>query len=217
MSFLNAVELEARSIREAVVDSLPYAHGRVLDVGCGTKPYQHLFRGHYTEYIGIDFETVQKSKADVFANSLHLPFRSNALDTVFSTQVIEHIPDPFLMMREMARVVRPLGHVIITAPQVWPIHEAPYDFFRYTNYGLEHLATQAGLNVVLMRERHGGVYALGQMACFMLYSRHHHSPVMRFLLKPIFLLTQLLAALVDRLYYYPEFTLGYVLVAQKAK
>lgn len=217
MSFLNAVELEARSIREAIVDSLPYVHGRVLDIGCGTKPYQDLFRGHHTAYIGIDLETVQKSKADVFADSLRLPFRSGALDTVFSTQVIEHVPDPFLMMREMARVVRPHGHVIITAPQVWPIHEAPYDFFRYTRYGLEYLANQAGLSVVLMRERHGGVYALGQMVCFMLYSRHHHSPVKRFLLKPIFLLTQLLAALVDRLYYYPEFTLGYVLVAQKAK
>jgi len=213
-TLFNANALELLSLRKEIQSASGFVRGRVLDIGCGEKPYEPLFRGRYSAYIGIDLETVNRSRADVFGDSLHLPFKSSTFDTVFSTQVLEHVRDPFAMLREIGAVLAPDGVLILTAPQAWPLHEEPFDFFRYTRYGLEELLRTAGLRTVRITERMGGAATLGELFCVMLWSKHT-SGLMRRLLKPIFFIVQVIAAVADRLYRYPELTLGYLVVARK--
>ena len=78
---------------------------------------------------------------------MDLPFGDRSFETVFSSQVLEHVPEPWRMVEDMARVLKPGGHLILTAPHIWGLHEVPHDYFRFTSYGLQHLARRAGPGV----------------------------------------------------------------------
>ena len=118
----------------------------VLDAGAGECPHAALFA--HTRYIkidrGIGDKTWDYSHIDVQADICDLPFPDAAFDAVVNIQVLEHIREPALCVREMARVLKPGGHLILTTVQDWEIHQHPNDFFRYTRYGLEYLFAKAG-------------------------------------------------------------------------
>lgn len=143
-------------------------HGVILDLGCGVKPYEPLLARPGDRWLGVDNPpTMQGSYgtftlADVFADCHHLPFADGYFDSVVCTQVLEHVADPERVLSEAARVLRPGGVLLLTAPMLWPLHEEPYDFFRYTQYGLRHLLGRAGLEVVREIQRGRGASALGQ-------------------------------------------------------
>jgi SAM-dependent methyltransferase len=122
---------------------VPIAHPIVLDVGCGNKPYADLFTG--CKYQGLDCTTVNSSP-DIIGSAMDIPLRDEAIDIVFSTQVIEHVPDPSAMVNECCRVLRPGGILVLTGPFYWPLHEAPYDFHRFTKYGFANLLGNAGFS-----------------------------------------------------------------------
>ena len=130
----------------------------VLDIGCGERPYAHLFGE--CSYVGLDFTALHASPS-VRGDGCRLPFADASFDLVYSSQVIEHVPTPWLFMQEISRVLRPGGIVVLTAPAWWPLHEEPYDFFRFTRYGLESLAHVAGLKNI--RVTHDGGWS-AQMA-----------------------------------------------------
>lgn len=136
-----------------------YARGRLLDVGCGGRPYEELFLPRVTRYIGLDTPASVTSRIDVGGLASELPIAGASMDTVLCTEVIEHVPDPAAAVREMARVLRPGGHLILTTPQMWALHEEPYDYYRYTKYSLAHLCRAAGLEVLEIRP-HGGPWAI---------------------------------------------------------
>jgi SAM-dependent methyltransferase len=144
-----------RSIRHA---SATYARGLLLDVGCGGRPHESIFRPYVDRYIGVDTPASTLSRFDVAAVASHLPFPDQTFDTILCTEVLEHLSDPAICIQEMARVLRQGGHLILTTPQIWHLHEEPYDFFRFTRYGLTHLCSGAGLEVVEIRS-HGGPWA----------------------------------------------------------
>lgn len=139
--------------------------GRVLDVGCGMKPYQRLFGGDADLWIGIDFANTPsgRSAANVFGSAMEIPFAASTFDTLLSTQVLEHLPRPESLLREAHRVLKPGGYIVLTAPQTNPLHEEPHDYFRYTCHGLKSLADQAGLHVVEIRPLGGAIATVGQM------------------------------------------------------
>jgi len=210
---------ERQTILDAVRAFVPSASGRLLDVGCGHKPYAPLFLSHVDEYIGLDLvESPAGNDADIIGSVLALPFDDASFDTVLATQVIEHVAEPQAMMREIARVLRPDGRALITAPLFWPLHETPHDFYRYTSYGLEHLAAEAGLTVEQMTER-GGFWSLMAQLFVEYYEnyRPHRwifrrtAPLVRRLRPRLFKLAQRL----DMRYPRTEFTLGYAMMARK--
>lgn len=159
--------------RDRLVETAHLFTGAVLDVGCGRKPYRQLLGNHARRWIGVDFRATASgaSHADVFGSGLHLPFAGAAFDVVLCTEVLEHVSEPDALIAEIARVLRPGGVLILTAPQSHGLHEEPSDYFRFTRYGLMHLATKHGFAVERIAPL-GGVLALvGQTVA-------HHTPML---------------------------------------
>ncbi|MCA9260930.1 MAG: class I SAM-dependent methyltransferase, partial [Planctomycetales bacterium] len=140
-----------RILHEAVSEAATkYAHGRLVDIGCGRKPWREVFAPHVDEYIGVDHANTQHDIqfADVVADAYDTTLPDGAADTVVSLAVLEHLEEPGAAIIEMARLLKPGGRLILTAPMFWHEHEAPRDFYRYTQYGLRHLIERAQLEVV---------------------------------------------------------------------
>jgi SAM-dependent methyltransferase len=137
--------------------------GRVLDIGCGTKPYRRLFPAA-TRYVGTETNRTftPGGEADVTALGEALPFRTGAFDGVVCTEVLEHVPEPGDFLREVFRVVTPGGVLLLTTPQTWGLHEEPYDFYRYTKYGLAYLFRKAGFEIVEISPTTGTLGTVGQ-------------------------------------------------------
>lgn len=120
----------------------------VLDAGAGECQYKPLFS--HTKYLSVDFAcgkgSWDYSKLDVVADLLCMPFEDNTFDVVLCTQVLEHINRPQEFLKELYRVLKPGGILYLTAPQGFKEHQIPYDFFRYTSFGLRFLFEQAGFS-----------------------------------------------------------------------
>ena len=129
-----------RSIRARLVRENPRA--AVLDLGCGEGPYGALLQNLGARVVGCDRRPHPPYPA-VCADVVKLPFRDASFDMVFSTQVLEHVSDPQGMLESAWRVLKPGGVLLMTAPQMVALHEAPYDYFRYTYFGVEHLLNKA--------------------------------------------------------------------------
>jgi SAM-dependent methyltransferase len=142
-----------------------FATGRVLDVGCGGRPYEGRLPAG-ARYVGVDAPASRASHPDSWALAESLPFAAGRFDLVLCTQVLEHLPDPAAATEEMARVLRPGGVLVLTAPQTWCLHEEPFDYFRFTRYGLGQLARDAGLEPVEVR-RQGGFWAVAGISFIM--------------------------------------------------
>lgn len=128
----------------------------MLDIGCGTRPYAPLFARHVDSSVGVDWPgSPHVHVMDAYASGLELPFAAESFDFVLCSEVLEHLPDPALAMREIARVLRPGGRAVVSTPFMYRVHEPPYDFFRYTPFAHRQLAESAGLSVVEIRTRGG--------------------------------------------------------------
>lgn len=135
-------------------DAAPNCHGRLLDVGCGSKPYLSLFAPFVAEYVGIensstleDTHDAGAGAADVYYQGDRLPFADASFDVVLSVSVLEHTPQPERLFAEMARVLKPGGTMLQHVPFSFRLHEEPHDFFRYTPHALKMYCTNNGLAV----------------------------------------------------------------------
>jgi SAM-dependent methyltransferase len=119
----------------------------VLDAGAGEQPYRRFF-AHCT-YEAADFEKVDKpyAKSTYVCDLASIPVENGRFDAIIFNQVMEHLPDPLVVLTEMRRVLKPQGAIMCTAPFFYEEHEQPYDYFRYTQFGWRHLMGKAGLEV----------------------------------------------------------------------
>jgi SAM-dependent methyltransferase len=134
-----------------------YADGRLLDIGCGTRPWSATFASHISEHVGIDHEQTPHglARVDVISDAYRVPLDDGTAGTILLTEVLEHLERPADALTECRRLLRPGGHLIATTPFSWPLHEEPRDYFRYSPHGLRHLAGEAGLEVVELRALSG--------------------------------------------------------------
>ena len=125
-----------------------YAHGDALDLGAGLSPYRALLEHQCTKISA--FDAVRRADTVDFIGDVQSmrEIESSVFDTVLCTQVLEHVPRPWKAMEEIARILRPGGTLIASAPHLSALHEVPNDFYRYTEYGLASLIEGAGLRVI---------------------------------------------------------------------
>lgn len=140
--YLSANWLTVKINNRSLAQNLHLVKGRVVDLGCGTTPYKEDILSVADEYIGVDWQNSlhDQTHVDVFADLCdRLPFEDAYADTVTSFQVMEHLPEPEIFLSESFRILKPGGKLLLTVPFMWHVHEAPYDYFRYTRHGLEYL------------------------------------------------------------------------------
>jgi len=139
------LHLARRLLYDAIKQRAHYAQGRLLDLGCGGQPYRELFGG-VSQYIGLDIDS--GPTVDIAGDAQVLPFAGATFDTVLCNEVLEHVPEPAVLLTEVARVLKSGGFLLLTTPQTWGLHHEPHDYYRYTKYGLRYQAEKAGLEVI---------------------------------------------------------------------
>jgi len=192
-----------------------YGRGEVLDIGCGNKPYAALFTDQTTRYIGVDIEQSHLQKVDIICPATDIPLPDASFDTVLCTQTIEHVFDHRQLLSEAFRLLRPGGHLILSGPFYWPLHEVPHDFFRFTRYGFEQLLVTAGFSVQSIEEN-GGSWALTGQALIHSLCQSKIG-ILRFLFGTLrlYILFNLIFGLLEAIDHNPISTTNYVVVAKK--
>jgi SAM-dependent methyltransferase len=150
-----------RPLAEWLRDEGRSANGkRVLDVGCGVKPYYPFFAAA-AEYVGVDVQ--ENPNADLTGAVESLPVGDESFDIVLCTQVLEHVDDPAQAVRELHRVTAPGGRVLASTHGVMLYHPNPQDLWRWTHTGLERLFRDGGWNHVTVTPGAGSAEALAML------------------------------------------------------
>ena len=139
-------------------------HGRILDIGCGSKPYQRLFS--VSEYIGLELDTPEnraKKKADFYYDGGPFPFNDGVFDCAITFQTLEHVFTPDEFLREIDRVLKPGGNFLVTVPFIWDEHEQPADYARYSSFGIRSLLERNGFAVMDQRKTMDDIRAIFQV------------------------------------------------------
>lgn len=129
---------------------------RVLDAGAGDGRYRPIFVSHL--YESCDFQQHEHKcygELNYVCDLAKLPMDEATYDVVVCTQVLAHLPEPSQALAEFHRVLKPGGELWLTCPLVFQENEAPYDFFRFTRYGLDHLLSRAGFDPVTIEPLDG--------------------------------------------------------------
>lgn len=159
------------AIRQALRAQLPRFAGTFLDVGCGVQPYRPLLTAppsKITRYVGMDLaanavKTYRAVEPDVQWDGRTIPLADASMDSAMATEVLEHCPDPVGVLREVHRVLLPGAAFFFTVPFLWPLHDVPYDEYRYTPFALERMLKEAGFRETMVRPLGGWDASLAQM------------------------------------------------------
>lgn len=132
---------------------------RCLDVGCGDQRYARFVPAE--EYIAIDVEESwanrHPTRPDFWFDGRHIPFEDSSFDLILCTEVLEHAEDPGQLVREMSRVLQPGGMLFVTVPSMWGEHETPYDFRRFTSFGVRKLLEQGDFSILTALKEKAGI------------------------------------------------------------
>ncbi len=201
--------------------------GKIIDIGCGEKPYRDLFLD--SEYLGIDFESFSKNKDagagkpdyffdEEYKKSHKLPFENEIFDHAVSFQTLEHHPKPEILISEMVRIIKKSGFILITCPFIYTLHEEPRDFQRLTEYKLRELFEKNNCELQEIKRQGGFFTAVSMLAneqlnCFAAKNK------MKYLLAcvacPLFLIFQYASLLIDCFFQPEKAFINYIVLAKK--
>lgn len=152
----------------AVAEAFGSLGGRVIDLGCGIMPYAELLPLAVTLYHGLDI-TVRDSRPTLIGDVQSLGMlRDASYDSVVCLEVLEHVPEPARALAEIARILADNGILVLSVPHLSRLHEIPYDYYRYTEYGLRYLLQSNELVPLRIRVRGGLFSFLGHQAATVL-------------------------------------------------
>jgi len=196
-----------------------HAHGTLLDIGCGVKPYEEMASFYVQKHIGIDHVGTlhNQSNIDLSSTAYQIPFKESSVDCILCTDVLEHLEEPGKAVAESLRVLKEGGYAIYTVPLFWHIHEAPRDFYRYTEFGLKYLFEKSGYEVVEIKPLTGFVVTSCQGLVYVLYRFRRGGWVnpLWWIVPPLGHIIQALAYVLNKIDPTKDFTAEYILVARK--
>jgi len=143
-----------------------HARGRLLDLGCGKVPLYESYRHYIAESVCVDWEnTFHKNPHLDFEADLTraVPFPDGAFDTVILSDVLEHIPEPEGLCREIARVLSPGGKLVMSVPFYYWLHEEPYDYYRYTEFALRRFMDRSGMQLLQLQALGGALEVMADV------------------------------------------------------
>jgi SAM-dependent methyltransferase len=157
------------SLFNALKETLPKLKGNLLDIGCGKMPYKNyiLENSMVASYIGLDIESALEYDSvinpDFTWDGEIMPFENNTFECAFGTEVLEHCPEPEIVLKEVFRVLKPEGVFFFTVPFLWNLHETPHDEYRYTPFSLARHLKNSGFKEVKIKATGGWHAAMAQM------------------------------------------------------
>jgi SAM-dependent methyltransferase len=150
--------------------------GVMLDFGCGSKPYKSLF--NVTRYVGLDFENPghphTEEQIDFFYDGKKIPFEDDYFDSVFTSEVFEHVFNLQEILPEINRVMKKGALILVTCPFAISEHEVPIDFARYSSYGLKHIMQKNGFEIVVQEKLGNSIEVITQLR--LAYLEMHITP-----------------------------------------
>ncbi len=167
---VNPFYFARKGLYEQIKSLSHYVKGKILDVGCGTKPYRSLFK--IKEYIGLELQKESEKKsiwADYVYDGSRFPFDNASFDSVVLFEVFEHVFNPMRFISEIRRVLIKGGYVLMTVPFVWDEHEQPYDFARYSSFGLRSVLVENGFRIIEQRKSVNDIRVIFQLINAYLY------------------------------------------------
>lgn len=217
--FVNPYFIARKNLyKKILIFSKEISGNKILDLGCGSKPYADLFLGK--EYIGIDVNDSGHSNSsknnDIFFDGKIIPFSNDAFDVVICTQVLEHAKDPEILVQESRRVLKTGGVLYLTCPFIWPEHEIPYDFRRYTQFGLKQLLEDKNFRVEKLESGNGVFATTGQLISAFLFEIVGKNIFLRLMMAITFcFVIQFVALLLDYIFKHKGANLDYIVRAKK--
>ena len=155
-----------RRLARAIAGRAREIEGRVLDFGCGSQPYRTDF-AHVADYVGVDVavsgHSQTNSKVDIYYDGRTLPFPDASFDAVISFEVFEHVFNLDEILDEIRRVLKPGGKLLFSIPFAWDEHEQPFDYARYTSFGIRALLERRGYGDIEIEKTSTDVEAIGQL------------------------------------------------------
>jgi SAM-dependent methyltransferase len=229
ISYFSYVKITRSNLLKAMKNAAKlYSKGKLIDLGCGFKPYESVFEPYTTSYFGVDFPTTaevnygERTKADLLADCTDTQLAGETYDTLLSNQVMEHIYDTKKFLNECYRLLKKDGKAIFTVPLLWELHAEPYDFFRFTKHALRNSFEEAGFSIVEITPLEGAFAALIQTQIISFYSLPFLNQqsiftkiAQKILQLTFFPILNFLALHLDKLFYNDRLCLNYLVVAKK--
>jgi SAM-dependent methyltransferase len=215
-------------MNEEFASSIP-AGSLVLDAGAGGQPYRNLFE--HCRYESADFQMVAKTyaRSTYVCNLENIPVEDDRFDAIVMNQVIEHLQQPIVVLKELHRVLKPGGTMICSGPLFYEEHEQPYDYYRFTQYGWRYLVEKSGFSLLRLEWLEGYfgtvAYQLRTAARYLPGKTYDAVPgPIGLASTPVVLLSKLAFRLLARLFYLLDerakftdrgFPKNYVVIAKK--
>ncbi len=196
-------------------------YGRVIDLGCGNRPYEKEIVLRDCEYIGVDWDGTYHNKCADISSDLNkkIEIEDEYADAIVCFQVLEHLHEPMTMLKEANRILRKGGRMVLSVPFQWGVHEEPYDYFRYTNYGLVSILEKSGFKNIEVFPFGGFwttiVLKINYQSTRLVRGGYMSKKIISLVFLPFWLISQLVAFFLDKFWQCPQEATGYFALAKK--
>lgn len=210
-----------RAANKILSQKLRMLKGKVADLGCGLRPFEMEILKYADIYTGVDWaNSLHDTKADIIADlNQPLSIESQSFDSIVSFEVLEHLCEPQMMLKEANRILKKGGVLILSMPFQWWVHEEPWDYQRFTRYGLEYQLKKAGFTDIIIEERTGfwlmWILKLNYQSMRLIRGPRLVKKTTKNLLVPFWFSNQWTAMYLDTIWREDKETAGYVVTARK--
>lgn len=195
-----------------------YIKGRLIDIGCGEKPYKDMLSPHVQEHVGVDLVDTSNNNSNIefIGTAYDIPVADETFDSAVCTAVLEHLEEPALAIKECYRILKPGAVALYSMPFIWHLHAEPRDFFRYSKYGLQHLFETNGFKVLEITPLSGFAVTFIQLHLYLVQGKFNRGIIKALGIYKLYLwLCTRFGLFINKYDHSQQFTWMYTVAAQK--